>query len=304
MRILSKNELNNILKQLESQVVTSNEESQSNTDSSIESQEFIVGNTEEKESIRTDYFEKTIEILEKNGFDFPELKFSYSQLLTYLKKEEDDCNEATAVAISENIKNLLNELNSKKDKESIIFNLYRLKDYIDLELARLNQKNSIKKQMSEMLKKTNEATDKIRELEDKSKSVEETLSKERVNYITILSIFAAVTITFVAGFTFSTSVLNNIDKASIYRLIVIVCVLAVFIVNILNSLYCFIKQIHYGEINEATKFKFINWFNATMFLVIILTALAWFYFHPYEKHTNKDTNINLSFPNISFSPRR
>ncbi len=66
-----------------------------------------------------------------------------------------------------------------------------------------------------------------------------------VQYITIL-IFASIVLAFVSGLAFS-SVYKNIDKVIIYRLITVISDSTIFIVNILNSLFSFIKQIHYGK---------------------------------------------------------
>ena len=46
-------------------------------------------------------------------------------------------------------------------------------------------------------------------------------------YISILGIFASIVLAFVGGLTFSTSVLANIDKASIYRLVIIACIIGI-----------------------------------------------------------------------------
>lgn len=77
------------------------------------------------------------------------------------------------------------------------------------------------------------------DLDDVKKQVE-TMQKE---YIAILGIFSAIVITFMAGLSFSSSVLQNIDKASIYRLLLIIWILAFVLITILGKLFDFIEMI-------------------------------------------------------------
>ncbi|NID08361.1 hypothetical protein EGM91_007145, partial [Helicobacter pylori] len=65
------------------------------------------------------------------------------------------------------------------------------------------------------------------------KKLSEELNKQQTQYITILGIFASIVLTFVAGLTFSTSVLSNIDKANAYRLVFVMAFIALFFGNIL-----------------------------------------------------------------------
>ncbi|MBE3022155.1 hypothetical protein [Campylobacter sp. 7477a] len=193
--------------------------------------------------------------------------------------------------------------NNKEDEFSK--KIFKLFDHINLERNRIYFTTHKAK---EALDQAKEATEKSKEAINNTKrefnKIQSKLNKTQSHYITILGIFASIIIAFVGAFTFSTSVLNNIDKVSIYRLIGIICILAVFIVNILNSLYSFVRQIHYGKINKATNFNFTKWFNIIMLVIIILTAFTWYLFHPYENNTSKDTNINLNIPGISLSPPR
>ena len=63
-------------------------------------------------------------------------------------------------------------------------------------------------------------------------------------YITILGIFASIVLTFVGGLTFSTSILQNIDSVSIYRLLLTIDLLAIVIVNAIFLLMKFICYIN------------------------------------------------------------
>jgi|GEM_PF-497165 len=91
------------------------------------------------------------------------------------------------------------------------------------------------------------------------------------NYITILGIFAAVVLAFVGGITFSSSVLNNIHKASIFRLITVANFLGFSLLNILHLLVSFITEINEKKI---TLFK-IKHLNKIFLWIGIINIIAW-----------------------------
>ncbi len=63
-------------------------------------------------------------------------------------------------------------------------------------------------------------------------------------YITILGIFAAIVLEFTGGMAFSSSVLENIDKSLIYRIILVVCVIGLILFNVMWLLIDFIRDIN------------------------------------------------------------
>lgn len=90
-------------------------------------------------------------------------------------------------------------------------------------------------------------------------------------YITILGIFASIVFAFIGGLTFSSSVLQNISSASIYRVILIVDLLAFVFLNIIYLLIRFICTI-----NEKDSGLFsIRWINIVCLVVAIITIGAW-----------------------------
>ena len=169
--------------------------------------------------------------------------------------------------------------------------LFKLRDYINLEIARITDNTRVQLALEE---KIMQAKTSLNEFSATSKNIQR-------DYITILGIFAAIILTFVSGLVFSNSVLQNIDKVSIYRLIAVISLIAIFIVNILNFLFSFIKQIHYGKDDKSSKFKSLNSFNIIMLLIIILTAVVWYFYRPYEHKTttNSTTTININASDLA-----
>lgn len=90
-------------------------------------------------------------------------------------------------------------------------------------------------------------------------------------YISILGIFAAIVLAFVGGITFSSSVLQNIGNVSIYRLLIVIDLLALILINVIWLLIKFIAQINNKDINI---FK-IKTFNCFCVLLAMGIAVAW-----------------------------
>lgn len=90
-------------------------------------------------------------------------------------------------------------------------------------------------------------------------------------YITILGIFASVVLSFVGGITFSSSVLQNIDAVSIYRLLAVIDILALVLINTIYVLIKFISQIN----DKDFKLFRIKWLNISLIIAGILVVIAW-----------------------------
>lgn len=90
-------------------------------------------------------------------------------------------------------------------------------------------------------------------------------------YITILGIFASVVLSFVGGITFSSSVLQNINAVSIYRLLLVIDLLAFVLSNTIYILVKFICQINNKDVRP---FK-MKWLNIAVGIFGLLVIVAW-----------------------------
>lgn len=124
--------------------------------------------------------------------------------------------------------------------ENVKKSIVKLYDHINLDVARVNyflltdKKNETdKKNLTEKLQ--NEAA-KLQKIKQKAQAMQK-------EYIAILGIFSAIVITVVAGLIFTSSVLENIEKASIYRLLFVVWLVGFILFAILQSLFAFIEHI-------------------------------------------------------------
>lgn len=120
----------------------------------------------------------------------------------------------------------------------------KLLDHINLELTRMRymaeQNRALTGAIESTKKIADEYDEKIGEIDSKTEEKLKSLQKE---YIAILGIFAAIIIAFTSGTTFSASVLQNIDKAGIYRLAFVVLSIGLFLFLMVSSLYMFLNRI-------------------------------------------------------------
>lgn len=90
-------------------------------------------------------------------------------------------------------------------------------------------------------------------------------------YISILGIFASIVLAFTGGMTFSSSVIENIHKASIYRVTIIALIVGFVFINIIWLLMDFIKTIT-GR--TARRWSWLISVNVVILVLFILSIIA------------------------------
>lgn len=214
-------------------------------------------------------------------------RHSYSFVSSYIISSKKDID---LVIVAENINIIYRKLieSYKEDTlklnedetikyDSFLESVFKLNDHISLESIRLSDllvtENNLSKNTKDAEQKIENKARSInrelvkiqdmifdnftktsqsfgKEINKANQEINEELKKARSEYVAILGIFASIVFAFVAGLTFSTSVLSNIHQASIYRLSFIVCLIGLFITNILHYLYAFIREIHFSKTNQ------------------------------------------------------
>lgn len=96
--------------------------------------------------------------------------------------------------------------------------------------------------------------------EENDKIHQEMKDMEKDN-ITILGIFASIVLTFVGTITFSSSVLQSINKASIYRLILVIDLLGFIFYNVIHHLLEYIYFINEGKMRTREKCLRLRFFK-------------------------------------------
>ncbi|MBO6035516.1 MAG: TIGR04086 family membrane protein [Acetobacter sp.] len=108
------------------------------------------------------------------------------------------------------------------------------------------------------------------ELEKKLRELEKRLKESESHLVTVLGIFTAIVVTFVGTFAFSSSVLQNMEKGDIHRLIFVILCIAVFIASVLRWLFDFLLKIS-GK--ETKCFKW--WWVGIVICFLIVGCVDW-----------------------------
>ena len=108
-------------------------------------------------------------------------------------------------------------------------------------------------------------------IEEAKENLQKQVKDVEKEYISILGIFAAIVLTFVGGITFSTSVLQNISAVSVFRLLLVVDLLAFFIINVIYILVKFIFTIN----EKNTKLFNIKILNITCLVIAVVIVISW-----------------------------
>ena len=271
---------------------------------------YILAEMEENNKTKDDSFylkvtSKLSELYQNENIDGTKTKtyrYSYSTISRFIIEKKNSflsnnsdkrqIEEALWQVISEKIEMIYQQAKDRKYKH--LDKLFKLKDHISLEIARMSDSTKIQLDIEEQI---NNAKNSLKDFEQTSKNIQK-------DYIAILGVFAAIILTFVSGLVFSNSILQNIDKASIYKLLLISTTIGFFITNILLFLFNFVKSITRNNENNSVLDPHISYFNlAAIILILVLLAVSIPHESIYKKYDSNST-INVNTANISFSSNR
>lgn len=205
----------------------------------------------------------------------------YSDILSTLTQIDSDDNQGSLDVLAVNmqaIKDGYQAVNYDGSKLiDISKSIIKLYDHTNLEVARINytkQLNNVTKSdlasTKELLQKQKEEFDNAKsetemirntlgeETDKANKRIENSQKQMQNEYVTILGIFAAIVLAFTGGMTFSSSVLNNISKASVYRLSLISFIIGMIFFDLIWVLIDFIRDINGKSIRKKWLFVFVN----------------------------------------------
>lgn len=173
---------------------------------------------------------------------------------------------------------------SEGDRGVIVANMANLLDYSLKDEFLKNMDSSVKSDCEKVIVKLYDHFElAIHQVENAKeifeKSIEETkvdfsreIKKVERDYITILGIFTSIVLVFVGEFSFSSSVLTVMSDVNIYRLLLIIDILAMIVINIIALLVNMLLKIN-GI--ESEKFG-IRWLNIFFGVVAIFVIIGWF----------------------------
>lgn len=186
--------------------------------------------------------------------------------------------------LADNMGKVLTSMLEDRPRSEQADSVRKLCDHIELEKTRLLHYTEQMKmmrsfeerstQLDEQIKEQQEKTEsEIKRLEDDSlKRIEEEKREAQRENVSVLGVFTGIVVAFVAGLTFSSSILQSIDKASIYRLCAMATVIGIFLFDTIAILLSFLGQVARAECPDLAKIVKIANFIALVFLAAVVFA--------------------------------
>lgn len=209
----------------------------------------------------------------------------YSDIFTVLTRIQQDSGRGDINILGQNLSMIRAGYNPQnQDPEGNVIdigdNIRKLYDHVSLDIARIlysdagDRKTSGEASVSEIQSQIKQINVEVEKAVTAQRAVEEELGKQQREYIAILGIFAAVVLAFTGGIAFSTSVLNNINAVSPYRILVIALVIGLVLVNILFGLFYYVDRLANGKENE--KLKPLRISNLVILILLAGAVFAWY----------------------------
>lgn len=265
---------------------------------------------------RVHYF-VTLESIYYNAYS-DNFRHYYSDIFACLTMIENDSDIGSLDVLTQNMAAIKNGYKPKNMDENgelidISREITKLYDHVNLDISRINYTNRVAGQaLSELartqciistLKDKLDEAERIREESNKELHNESENLKNEINnsqkkmqneYITIFGIFASIVLAFTGGMTFSSSVLENIDKSSIYRIILVICLLGIVLFNVIWMLIKFLCDIN-GKVTYRKRYVIIV--DVALIACILLSIVAykfqWLERQTVESDNNTQVNISL-----------
>ena len=209
----------------------------------------------------------------------------YSDIFSALTQINDGDDQGSIDVLGQNMNILLCGYQAKNSDDEgklidISDQIRKLYDHISLDIARIkySEKGDVEVSGQESIEKIrsqiNDDESKIITLQNSVKEATLKADKMQKEYVSILAIFAAVIGVFFSGVGFSTSVLSNIDKSSIYRILLGVTILGMFLFNLLALLLGFIREI---VVNKTWSLRVYIIGNLAFIIILALIYVAWIF---------------------------
>lgn len=123
--------------------------------------------------------------------------------------------------------------------------------------------------------KLNEMNSALTASEKKLLSVEKKLDSAQKEYISILGLFATIVLAFIGSIVFSTSVLENMHKSSIYRVTLVILLIAFTIINVIYLIFRLIDRIVNSD-SKKVNIKPLVISDIVIVVLIFGVGVAWY----------------------------
>lgn len=151
--------------------------------------------------------------------------------------------------------------------------LEKLCDHLNLEATRMNYNERVQRSAEAKVQEIHqEALDVSQKLEQLKESLEQATNKQQTHSVTILGIFTGIVMAFVSMLVMSSSMLSNIDKISMPRLMFVAILLLLFNVNSLFFLFNFVLKVK--DNTKLMPWRWITGFNVICLIVLVSLIFA------------------------------
>ncbi len=181
-----------------------------------------------------------LKLLETYKGDFRHSYSSFFPLILDISKNDNECNLDYLSNNLDSICSYVEEdfVSGKKEFEPLREQLNKLCDHLNLEIGRWNYYSQNEQKIEDIALKSVSLNDEMKNTQKELREAQEELKKAskqaasiQTELIAVLSIFAAIVVTFSGGFTFLGSVMSSINEAEYYEAVIltaIVCGMVMF----------------------------------------------------------------------------
>lgn len=210
-----------------------------------------------------------------------EYRHFYSDIFFVLSLVKQGDKEGSIEVLGQNLLEIRKGYQAKnKDSKGKLIDisdsLKKLHDHVSLDIARFLYSDASDRRLeqTENISKIHKDIDSMQEkVNNIAEAAQKKMQDVQKEYIAILGIFASIVLSFTAGITFTSSVFENIHKASIYRTLMISLIIGLVLANAIYCLFYYINKIVHHP--EKQSLKPLWGTNGVLLALIIFVAIAW-----------------------------
>ncbi len=264
-----------------------------------------------EETSKLDEMCKKIQKLYEIDSEGQRFRHFYSDIFSVLAQVRQNSKLGDINVLVQNLEIIRNYYTKQNLKDKWISDvsdaIKKLYDHVNLDVARIayseaaDWKISGEPALQEVRKQIQHQKEMLVEIEQNRKlseskidGVKNKLDNSQKEYIAILGIFASIVLTFIGGITFSTSVLENIEKVSIYRTVLVSLIIGLVLINILYGLFYYINSL----VNKEKKLYPLVISNIVIVVLLVIIIIAWYLGFVENRNIRINNQENISACNI------
>ena len=188
-----------------------------------------------------------------------------------------------------------------KEFEELHQPLTKLNDHINLEIGRYNYYFTNEQKVNDLEKRNNKLQEDLRSATQELMEAKKTVSSVQTELITVLSIFAAILLTFSGSLSLMGSAFSSIDKAPLFKTVFVLLICGIIFANTIFLLLYIVGKVTgrniyakclsadcscvkdngkpkcWGLTRIRKRLPYIFWLNVLFLLLIAADACAWHY---------------------------